>query len=358
MPRPSVPAVPPPARRPAPPVTRWWLTTPARVGFVLAVPLLGLINEYLGFLLLVFTIVLIWKGNPWQRTVKVAATIGAMALLGAVLPAPPEDTAAKADGKSAATERPAGLFASPTPSTAVDETEPAPEPRPTAADYRDRRLDEARDAAEAAGFGVGDHNASDDDKSIWMRSNWTVCFQETGWTRSGTRTIDFGAVQTGAPCPGTDGGAIPWPAMPDLVRKTWKTAHKEVVGLGIVADDRVRADTVYLNDQLPDEGEYDDWRVCVTDPGEGGDVTLDTWVTLELTDPDNGCPEPGREDGDDARLPDRDKDGDPDYSDPFPGDRNRDSTFPNGLPDSSGSSGGSSGGDGGGDWNCPRTRWC
>ncbi|MFC9853013.1 hypothetical protein [Streptomyces prasinus] len=96
----------------------------------------------------------------------------------------------------------------------------------------------------------------------------------------------------------------------------------------------------------------------MTDPAEDADVTIGTWVTLELTHPDNGCPEPGREDGDRPRLPDRDDDGDPDYRDPFPGDRDRDSTFPNGLPDSSGSSGGSSGGGGGGGWNCPRTRWC
>ncbi|WAX77375.1 hypothetical protein [Streptomyces sp. KMM 9044] len=51
-----------------------------------------------------------------------------------------------------------------------------------------------------------------------------------------------------------------------------------------------------------------------------------------------------------------DDDGDPDYRAPSPGDRERDSAFPNGLPDSSGSSGGSSGKGGG--WNCARTRWC
>ncbi|MFD5658249.1 PASTA domain-containing protein [Streptomyces hirsutus] len=357
MHHPPAPPTPPPYRRPAAPGTRWWLTTPARVGFVLAVPLLGLVNTFLGFLLLILAIVLIWKDNPWQKGVKVAATIGAMALLGAVVPDPPEDGAsptAQADGKG----RAAGALASPTPSTTGNDGEPAPKPRPKAADYRGLPLDEARDKAEAAGFGVDDHNASDDDKSIWMRSNWTVCFQKTGWTSSDRKTIDFGAVQAGAPCPEADGGAIPWPKMPDLVRKTWKTAHKEVVDLDIVSEDRVRADTAYLNDTLPDEGEYDDWRVCVTDPAADSDVTIGTWVTLELTHPDNGCPEPGREDGDSPRLPDRDDDGDPDYHDPFPGDRNRNSAFPNGLPDSSGSSGGSSGGGGGGGWNCPRTRWC
>lgn len=344
---------------PRPPAlgTRWWLTTPGRLGFVLAVPLLGLVNQYLGFLVLIAAIVLIWKGSPWQKGVKVAATIGAMALLGAVIPDPPEggasDTVAQADAKSAEKERTAAT--SPYPSAAGEQERPS-EPPPQAPDYRGLRLDKARDKAEAAGFGVGEHDASDQDKSIIIRLNWTVCFQETGRTYGGTKTIDFGAVQTGAPCPEVDGGAIRWPKMPDLVWKTWRTAQKEVLDLGVVPDHHLRADTAYGNDLLPDEGEYDDWRVCVTDPAEGADVTLDTWVTLELTDPDNGCPQPDRGHEGRVDLPDRDDDGDPDYRDPFPGDRNRDSTFPNGLPDSSGSSGGGS--SGGGHWNCPRTRWC
>ncbi|MGW0816784.1 hypothetical protein ACWD00_26625 [Streptomyces viridiviolaceus] len=352
---PASPATPP--RRPPTPGTRWWLTTRARIGFVLAVPLLGLLNEYLGFLVLIAAIVLIWKDNPWQKGAKVAATIGAMALLGAVVPDPPEDgasdTVAGADAKGTERERTAVTWPSPSPTRS--QARPS-QPPPEAPDYRGQRLDTARDKAEAAGFGVDEHNASDEGKSIMMRSNWTVCFQKTDWTSSGTKSIHFGAVQTGAPCPEADGGAIPWPRMPDLVWKTWKTAHKEVVDLGVVPDHHLRADTAYGNDRLPDEGEYDDWRVCVTDPAEGADVTLDTWVTLELTDPDNGCPEPDRGHDDKVDLPDRDGDGDPDYRDPFPGDRNRTSTFPDGFPSGSDSSGGGS--SGGGDWNCPRTRWC
>ncbi|GAA5706396.1 hypothetical protein [Streptomyces avermitilis] len=352
---------PPAPPAPPPPGTRWWLTTPARIGFVLAVPLLGLTNQYLGFLALIAAIVLVWKDSSWQKGAKVAATIGAMALLGAVLPDLPEeraaDTVAREDGKGAA----ARTLTSPSPSAAQDDPSPTPKPRPKAADYRGKRLDEAWDKAEAAGFGVGDHNASDDDKSIWMRSNWTVCFQKTGWTWSERKTIDFGAVQTGTPCPDTDGGAIPWPTMPELTWETWKTARKQVVALDVVPAEHVRADTAYLNDTLPDEGKYDNWRVCGTDPVEGADVTVDTWVTLELTHPDNGCPEPGEGEDDKADLPDRDDDGDPDYRDPFPGDRSRNSTFPNGFPDSPDGPGRSSGGGGGGDgggWNCPRTRWC
>ncbi|EKX65940.1 hypothetical protein PV416_37020 [Streptomyces ipomoeae] len=340
-----------------PPRTRWWQTTPARIGCVLAVPLLGLISEFLGFFMLIAAIVLIWKDSSWQKGVNVAATIGAMALLGAVLPDPPDadtsDTVARVDAKGTGDGR--------TASPSASATQASPEPAPKAPDYRGLRLDKARERAEDEGFTVGDHDASDQNKDVWMQSNWTVCFQKTGRTFTGRKTIDFGVVQTGAPCPEEDGGAIPWPTMPDLVWKTWKTARKEVVGLGVPAD-HVRADEAYFNDVLPDDGEYDDWRVCAHDPAEGEDVPNSAWVTLELTDPDNGCPEPDREDGDRASLPDRDEDGDPDYRDPFPGDRNRNSTFPNGFPDGSGSSGGSGGSSGGssggGDWNCPRTRWC
>ncbi|MFJ3206486.1 PASTA domain-containing protein [Streptomyces flaveolus] len=360
MHRPPAPPTPPAPPGPARPSTRWWQTGQARIGFVAAVPLLGLVSEYLGFLALVAAIVLVWKDSPWQKGAKVAATIGAMALLGAVLPDPPEDgaasVAAEADGKGGGGIA-AGALASASPSPAGTTPKPSPRPRPKAADYRGMTLDDARDRAEAAGFGVDEHDASDQDKSIMMRLNWTVCFQKTGWTSSGTKTIDFGAVKNGAPCPPADGGAIPWPTMPDLVWKTWKTAHKEVAALGTVPGDHIRASTAYVNDQLPDEGEYDDWRVCVTDPAEGGDVTVDLWVTLELTHPENGCPDPDREDGDRPNLPDRDDDGDPDYRDPFPGDRNRNSAFPNGLTGGSGDSSDGDGG-GGGHWNCPRTRWC
>ncbi|MET9736315.1 hypothetical protein ABZZ79_38555 [Streptomyces sp. NPDC006458] len=77
-------------------------------------------------------------------------------------------------------------------------------------------------------------------------------------------------------------------------------------------------------------------------------------MTLSLSSPDNGCPEPDR--GRDAHLPDRDDDGDPDYLDPYPGDRNRNRLYPDGPP--SGSGGGSSGDDDGGWSVCWHTRWC
>ncbi|GAA2426154.1 hypothetical protein GCM10010405_05830 [Streptomyces macrosporus] len=55
-------------------------------------------------------------------------------------------------------------------------------------------------------------------------------------------------MRAGAPCPETDGGVIPWPTMPDPVRKAWETAHKEVLGLDIVPDHHLRVDAAYLND--------------------------------------------------------------------------------------------------------------
>jgi hypothetical protein len=318
---------------------------------------LGLISPFLGFAVMVVAIVLVWNDTSWSKGVKVAATVAAFALLGSVAPDQPEHqtsgTAAPADRKAAVG---AGTVDIPAQTAPTSSPSPTSRPRPAAKDYRGMSLDDAREAAEAAGFGVDEHDASDEDKSIMMRLNWTVCFQRTGWTSSGTRTIDFGAVKKGAPCPREDGGAIPWPTMPDLVWKTWRTAHKEVAALGTVPADHIMASTAYVNDQLPDEGEYDDWRVCVTDPAKGGDVTVDMGVTIGLTHPDNGCPDPGRDDGDRPSLPDRDDDGDPDYHDPFPGDRRRTSSYPDGLPGGSGDS--SDGSGGGGGWNCPRTRWC
>lgn len=149
--------------------------------------------------------------------------------------------------------------------------------------------------------------------------------------------------------------------MPDLVWKTWRAARAEVVALG-VRPDRVRARAAYLNDTLPAEGEYDDWRVCAQDPAAGTAVRPDDRAELRLTAEKNGCPEGDRGTAAAAKLPDGDDDGDPDYRDPFPGDRHRTSAFPDGIPGSGGSGGsgdGSSGGSGGGGWSpCRHTRWC
>lgn len=340
------------------PRRRWWRTNAARAGCVAAVPGLGLLEPRLGGVMLIVALVVLWRRNPWPKAAKAVATVAAAGLLAAIVPDSPgqaaRDTAAeaKADGKT----RPHGATTAP-PTTGSPEAT-----MPPVSDYRGQNLEEAHGKAGKDGFVVKSHDASEKDKFIRGRAPWTVCFQETG--RLGARPVlDFAVVPKGAPCPKEDGAPIPWPTMPELVWKTWQTARAEVIALGVRAD-HVEARKTYRNDTLPDEGKYDDWRVCAHDPAEGGKVQGDSRVTLYLSSTDNGCPAPDRATGTAIDLPDRDDDGDPDYRDPFPGDRNRTTSFPDGVPhlgDSNGSSssGGSSGGSHGhGRSVCPRTRWC
>ncbi|MFF7685979.1 PASTA domain-containing protein [Streptomyces syringium] len=335
---------------------RWWRTNRARVGCVAAVPLLGLVEPRLGGAVLIVALVLLWWGNPWPKAGRIVASVAAMGLLGAVVPDPPKEAVARdtvADAKAADTKRSRGAVPGTTATPAAT--------HPPAADYRGQSLDVAYGRARKAGFLVTSHDASEKDKFVRGRSLWTVCFQEPD--RTATRpALDFGVVPKGAPCPKEDGRPIPWPTMPELVWKTWRTARAEVVALGVPTE-RVEARKAYRNDTLPEAGEYDDWRVCAHDPAEGEKVTGDTRVTLYLSSRDNGCPEPDRGTGTTVDLPDRDGDRDPDYRDPFPDDRDRDTRFPNGIPrlGDSGGAGGSSGSSGGshGGWSvCRHTRWC
>ncbi|GGX87134.1 PASTA domain-containing protein [Streptomyces hiroshimensis] len=299
------------------------------------------------------------RRTPWSKAWKIAVPVAAVGLLGALLSDPPgeatQDTAA--DTKAAGAKRSHGMTSGTTGTRAATSTpEPARQPVP---DYRGQNLDAAYGKARKAGFLVKSHDASEKDKFIRGRTPWTVCFQEPG--RTGTQaTLDFAVVPTDAPCPEEDGRPIPWPTMPDLVGKTWRTARVEITALGIPAD-HVRAQKAYRNDKLPGEGEYDDWRVCAHDPAKGEKAVSGTRVTLYLSSQDNGCPEPDRATGAALDLPDRDDDGDPDYRDPFPGDRNRNTAFPKGIPrlgDSDGSNGSSGGSHGDGRILCRHTRLC
>ncbi|MEV4442776.1 PASTA domain-containing protein, partial [Streptomyces sp. NPDC049577] len=232
---------------------------------------------------------------------------------------------------------------------------------PPAPDYRGRRLDVAYAKATRAGYSVTQHDASKDRKAVTARSLWTVCFQQASSGTGARPALDFGVVHTGDPCPKKDGDPIPWPVMPELVWKTWPTARAQVVALGI-PEGHVQARAAYRNDTLPDEGAYDDWRVCAHDPAEGRQVPRDTRVTLYLSSRDNGCPDPARATGAAVDLPDRDDDGDPDYRDPFPGDHDRNTAFPDGIPRGSDDSDGSGDSSGGshrhGHSVCPHTRLC
>ncbi|MET9428481.1 hypothetical protein [Streptomyces sp. NPDC003036] len=332
---------------PAAPVPRrWWQTGVARVGAVAAVPVLALLNDRLGGLALLVALVLLWWRNPWPKAGRLVASVAAVALLGAVLPEQPDKAPVRA--ADAADAKPV-----PRPSLMPSTSRTAPEATmPTVPDFTGDSLDVAFPRSRKRGFTVTYHDASAEKREVTARSLWKVCFQKAGGTAE-EPTVDFAVVRRKEPCPRTEGKPVPWPVMPEVVWMTWRTAVPKVVGVG-VPDSRLRAEAAYRNDVLPAEGEYDDWRVCRQDPTEGEPLTDEVYVvTLSLSSPGNGCPAPDR--GRDAYLPDRDDDGDPDYLDPYPGDRNRTKLFPDGRPNGSGGSG-DSGGDG---WSaCRHTRWC
>ncbi|MFJ5776876.1 hypothetical protein [Streptomyces sp. NPDC093094] len=328
----------------------WWRTNAARVGAVVAVPLVGLVNDRLGAVVLLFALVLLWYPSSWPKPVRFVASVAALGLFNAVVPDQPAKDPQPAAGSARTTPAPtASLFALPSPS--------APEATmPTLPDFTGKSLDLAFPKSVRRGFTVDYHDASDQKRAVTHRSLWKVCFQRTGGTPE-EPTVDFAAVDRDEPCPPADGEAVPWPVMPDVVGTAWPAAVAEVVAAG-VPEDLLRADTAYRNDTLPVEGEYDDWRVCVQDPAGGDPVTDDVYlVKLFLSSPGNGCPEPDR--GSDARLSDRDDDGDPDYLDPYPDQHDRTRLFPDGRPGDSSGSGGSSGGSDGDGWSvCRHTRWC
>ncbi|MDF6042099.1 hypothetical protein LRD69_07955 [Streptomyces sp. JH14] len=335
---------PPPSSAPGP----WWQTGAARMGAIAAVPLLGLVSDQLGGVALLVALILLWWRNPWPRSGRVVASVAAMALLGAVLPGQPADTPARAANTDAAkpSTRPSRF---PTASRATPEAT-----MPTVPDFTGDSLDVAFPKSLRRGFTVIYHDASDQKREVTARSLWKVCFQVTGGS-SEEPIVDFGVVRRGEPCPEAEGKTVPWKKMPDVLGLTWRAAVPKVTAAGVPEDD-VHAEAAYLNDTLPREGEYDDWRVCRQDPASGGPLTDEVYVvSLALSSPNHGCPAPDR--GRDAYLPDRDDDGDPDYLDPYPRDRNRTRLYPNGIPGGTGGSGGSGGsGDG---WHiCRHTRWC
>lgn len=343
----------PPASSPSP----WWRTGTARVVAIAAVPLAGLLNDRLGSVTLLVALVLLWWRSPWPKRGRFVASVVAAALLGAVLPdrpAPAPDraagAAARADAKPMAS--PSRFPGFPRPSRTT------PEPTmPTVPDFTGDSLDIAFPRSRRLGLTVRYHDASDGKRRVEGRSLWKVCFQKTSGT-PGDPAVDFAVVRDEEPCPPAEGRPVPWPRMPEVVWMTWRTAVAEVVGAG-VPEDRLYAEAAYLDDVLPAEGAYEKWRVCRQDPAEGEPVTDEVRaVTLSLTAPGTGCPDPDR--GRDARLPDRDGDGDPDRLDPYPGDRDRTRLHPDGRPSGSDSWGGSggSGGSGGGWSPCRHTRWC
>ncbi|WP_223733141.1 PASTA domain-containing protein [Streptomyces purpurogeneiscleroticus] len=314
-----------PPTRQTPPARPWWKTTPAALGLLVLVALIGAFHFPLGFLALIVAIVLLWVLPPWRWFARLGASFGAFILLtiGAGLGGQLDDTG-KGETQQVATES----------RTASPKASPSRTPERKAPDYIGELLDEAEGKARAAGYTVSHHDASAEGRAIIARSGWLVCFQQSDHDDS-RRLIDFAAVKDGETCPKKDGEEIPWPTMPELHGKTWQAAVETLTGIG-VDEDAIQAEAYYVNDDLPD-GAYDSWRVCTQDPAEGEDITAD--VTLELVHPKAGCST------DDLYLSDKDDDGRPDYRDSTD-DRNTTSGGGSGGNGSSASGGSSSSGGG------------
>ncbi|MGW4446780.1 PASTA domain-containing protein [Streptomyces sp. NPDC004682] len=282
---------------PAPPRTAparpWWKTTPAGLGVLAAVALIGAFSFPLGFLALIAAVALLWFLPPWRWFAKLAASVGAFVLLaiGAGAGGQLDDTTARTDAKPAVarTHHPS---AEPTNAPALPPS------------YRGKPLDKAETAARAAGYTTAHHDASADHRAIVVRSGWVVCFQSASGG-SDRKSITFAAVKSGERCPEKDGARIPWPVMPDLSGRTWRSAVGELTDLR-VSEDAIRAESHYLNDTLP-QGNYGTWQVCDQSPAQGDDITAE--VTLELASPKSGCAREG------SYLGDKDDDGVPDYRD-------------------------------------------
>lgn len=72
-----------------------------------------------------------------------------------------------------------------------------------------RPLAEAQTIAERAGYTGTSHNANKG--KARPSGTWPVCFEDIGYGK-----VDLGVVEEGALCPEKDGGALPWPVVPDV----------------------------------------------------------------------------------------------------------------------------------------------
>jgi hypothetical protein len=224
----------------------------------------------LGFVALIAATVAVWVLPPWRWYARLGATVGAffLVVIGAGLGGQLDDNTpdtSEAGAKNAAAS-----------------ASPARSKAPELTDYKGKSLNEAEKGARTAGYTLGHHDASSQHRAIVARSAWTVCFQKADPTE---KTVTFAAVKDGEPCPTKDGGALPWPTMPDVVGDTYDAAAKALDLAGIDMDD-VTLDDVYLDLHAPTHEEAaekgDEWRVCFQRPAEDSDVTSSTRVRLDL----------------------------------------------------------------------------
>lgn len=253
----------------------WWKSTPAGLGMLALVALLGALSFPLGFLVMIAVMVAVWVLPPWRWFAKLGAAFGAFVLLtvGAGLGGQLDDSGKdKSDAKVRGEEGASAEAAS---------SSPSPKPLKIA-DYTGKQLDEAAQQARSAGFTTDHHDAADENRSITVLSEWKVCFQKND---AAAKTLDFAAVKMSEPCPEKDGDPLPWPVMPDVVGATYNTAVKDLERAGIDLD-RVTLDDVYLDidsptaDKAAEDG--DKWRVCFQSPGKNTKVTSTTAVRLDL----------------------------------------------------------------------------
>jgi hypothetical protein len=151
-------------------------------------------------------------------------------------------------------------------------------------DYTGQSLRAAKAAAHTAGYNATSHDASDGDAGQWADGNWVVCFQQVTGT---SKTIDFGVVRTGQPCPKADGEPIPWPKMPDVVGMTFEEASAKVEGIGV---EEATAEGAYTDVTPP--ADPADWEVCFQDPeaGERVEYPGNATATLKVVAPETACP--------------------------------------------------------------------
>jgi len=259
---------------PSPP-RPWWRTTAALLGLLALVALLSAVSLGLGFLVMIAAMVAVWVLPAWRWYARLGATFGAffLMLISAGMSGQLDDSEPDKSEVSAQDTDGKGIKATPSATTAK-----APEPT----DYTGKALDEAEKGARAAGFTPERHDASPEDRTIVVRSAWTVCFQQADTT---AKSVAFAAVKDGEPCPTKDGGPLPWPTMPDVVGDTYDTAVEALDRAGIDLDS-VTLDDVYLDIDAPTAEEAaeegDEWRVCFQRPDENGEVTSTTTVHLDL----------------------------------------------------------------------------
>jgi hypothetical protein len=217
--------------------------------------------------------VLVWF-TKWSTRAKVVASVLSLLWFILILTVDPEE------------QKPAG-DARPAVSAPVSASPSSPSPSSSGAgvpDYTGRTLRVAKSAAYEDGYEAVSHDASDGDAGQWDDDNWLVCFQAV---TGASKTIDFGVVRTGQPCPKRDGDPIPWPEMPDVVGLAFDKASVKVEGLGVK---EVTAEGAYTDVTPPaDPGS---WKVCFQDPkaGERVEYPKNATVTLKVTEPGTACP--------------------------------------------------------------------